>query len=338
VENLNNTDIQLLCDYRKKFLGVIEGQSRSLDYTVVKELISGLLAQDIKKADIAKGLTRLTKLICCYADTGSLSRDGDVLPKAIGGNGASSHSPTEPEAGMDSASSFHTVPSSSQQLASSYPISLFDQQPLDNVIEARTNTAKRRKVSGHVAYQTREGLCMIQEDNQSTSTPRSEASLTNTHGEHQALDVAMAANVLQSLQHGNQGYIGVVAAELELGVQLQPSPSTSSSTLAQRDIAENGGTGSASSDDHQVLGDGSAGLDMRLRHLSTSRPDRPEPDQQHFPNHLGLLPDGQVDEVHTGETTLINPVSGVTALESEQVPVADELFLSDFMQEYREMM
>jgi hypothetical protein len=294
VENLNNTDIQLLCDYRKKFLGVIEGQSRSLDYTVVKELISGLLAQDIKKADIAKGLTRLTKLICCYADTGSLSRDG--------------------------------------------PISLFDQQPLDNVIEARTNTAKRRKVSGHVAYQTREGLCMIQEDNQSTSTPRSEASLTNTHGEHQALDVAMAANVLQSLQHGNQGYIGVVAAELELGVQLQPSPSTSSSTLAQRDIAENGGTGSASSDDHQVLGDGSAGLDMRLRHLSTSRPDRPEPDQQHFPNHLGLLPDGQVDEVHTGETTLINPVSGVTALESEQVPVADELFLSDFMQEYREMM
>jgi hypothetical protein len=77
---------------------------------------------------------------------------------------------------------------------------------------------------------------------------------------------------------------------------------------------------------------------MRLRHLSTSRPGRPEPDQQHFPDRLGLLPDGQVDEVHPGETTLINQVSGVTALESEQTPVANELFLSDFMQEYREMM
>jgi hypothetical protein len=37
---------------------------------------------------------------------------------------ASLHSPTEPEAGMDGASSFHTVASSPQQLVSSYQISL----------------------------------------------------------------------------------------------------------------------------------------------------------------------------------------------------------------------
>jgi hypothetical protein len=242
------------------------------------------------------------------------------------------------ESGTNGASSLHTVPPSSQQLVPSYQVSLSGQQPFDNVVEARTNTAKRRKISGHAASQTRESLCMIQEDNQSTSTPRSEASLTDTHGEHQALDVTMAANVLHSLQHGNQGYMGVVAAQLELRVQSQPSPSTSNSTLAQRNIAENGGTRSASADDHQVSGDDSAGLDLRLRHLSTSRHGRPKPDQQHFPDHLELLPDGQVDEVHPGETTLINRVSGVTALESEQALVADELFLSDFMQEYREMM
>jgi hypothetical protein len=234
VENLNNTDIQLLCDYRKKFLCVIEGQSRSLDFTVVKELVSGLLAQDIKKADIAKGLTRVTKLICCYADTGSLARDGDVLPKAIGGNGnehrrrASLHSPTEPEAGMDGALSFHTVASSSQQLVSSYQIPFSDQQPVDNVIKARTNTAKRQKISGHAAFQTRESPCTTQEDNQIISAPSSEVSLANTQGKHQALDVTTAANVLQSLQHGNQVYTRDTAGIMpQFEHRSQPPPTAS---------------------------------------------------------------------------------------------------------------
>jgi hypothetical protein len=175
----------------------------------------------------------------------------------------------------------------------------------------------------------------MQGDNQNISLPSVEASLTSTHGEHQALDVTIAANVSHSLQHDNQGYAGVIAAELELGVHPQPSTSTSNSTLAQFGIAETDGTGgeasSASADDRQVSGDGSAELDMRLWNLPKSGIGRSEPDQQHFPDHLGVLPDGHVHEVHPGETALINQVSGIAAIGSGQASAANGLFLSDFM-------
>jgi hypothetical protein len=141
-----------------------------------------------------------------------------------------------------------------------------------------------------------------------------EASLTNIRRENQALDVTNAANVLQSLQHGNRGYTGVAAPELPLGYQLQPSL-PASIILEQCSEAEYGGAPGEASD------------------LSCS-----EPDQQYFPGHLGVLLDGQANGFTSDGLALVDQVSGIAELESQQLPVADGLFLSNFMQEYRETM
>ncbi|KAI1521079.1 hypothetical protein PtrSN001C_012378, partial [Pyrenophora tritici-repentis] len=107
MENLNNEDIQLLCNYRKNCHSLIEKQSRSLDFTVVKELVNDLLAQGIEKVDITKGLTRLTKLICRYVDTKLLAEDGKILPNLTSVDSSEylrrthSQSPTIPGSGID---------------------------------------------------------------------------------------------------------------------------------------------------------------------------------------------------------------------------------------------
>jgi hypothetical protein len=149
MENLNNKDIQLLCDYRK-IHAPIEKQSRSLDFTVVKELAKGLLGQGIEKAEITKGLTRLTKLICRYVDTKSLAEDGKVLPKLVGTDSneyrkrASSQSLTGPGSGVDVRLPSHTRSSDPQGPVSFYH-ALQSQQSY-HAVETCKNTTKRRSL------------------------------------------------------------------------------------------------------------------------------------------------------------------------------------------------
>ncbi|EDU46216.1 predicted protein [Pyrenophora tritici-repentis Pt-1C-BFP] len=149
-----------------------------------------------------------------------------------------SRSPIEPESGTNVASSCHQVTPSSKEIIPSYQISLCDQQSFVKSIGPSANATKRRKTR-HATPQAQAQLYMIQNDNQDTSAPSLEASLINIHGENQALDVTIAANVLQSLQHGNQGYTGVAAAELPLGDQQQPLP-PASGILEQCSVTEYG--------------------------------------------------------------------------------------------------
>ncbi|KAI1562686.1 hypothetical protein PtrEW4_009829 [Pyrenophora tritici-repentis] len=250
-----------------------------------------------------------------------------------------SRSPIEPESGTNVASSCHQVTPSSKEIIPSYQISLCDQQSFVNSIGASANATKRRKTR-HATSQAQAQLYMTQDDNQDTSAPSLEASLINIHGENQALDVTIAANVLQSLQHGNQGYTGVAAADLPLGDQQQPSP-PASGILEQCSVTEYGSAleeaSNASTEDRQVSCDGSAGSVMQSCHLSTSDLGRSEPDQQYFPGHLGVFLDGQADGFTSDGLALVNRISGLDELESQQLPVADGLFLSNFMQEYRDI-
>jgi hypothetical protein len=158
MENLNNEDIRLLCNYRKNIHGLIEKESRSLDFTVVKELVNDLLAQGIETVNITKGLTRLTKLICRYVDTESLAEVGKVLPKPVSVDSnenrrrASSQSPTGSGSGMDVRPSSYTMSPNPQRHIPSYH-ALQSQQPY-HAAENPKNTAKRRRVSGNEGLQT----------------------------------------------------------------------------------------------------------------------------------------------------------------------------------------
>jgi hypothetical protein len=145
------------------------------------------------------------------------------------------------------------------------------------------------------------------------------------HQEHQALDIAIAANDLQSLQHGSQGYKGVAAAGL-------PTPDTLDFCGAFE------GSSNGSTENRQVSCGDNAGSVIQSCYPSTSSIGRLEPDQQRFPGHLDVLPDRQSSDFILDGLVLINQVSGVDELESQQLQVADGLFLSDFMQEYREIM
>jgi len=150
MENLSNEDVRLLLNYRKEMNSLIEKQSRSLDFTVVKELVIDLLAQGIEKFDIIKGLTRLTKLVCCYVDTKSLAEDGKVLPKPVSVYGnehrrrASSQSPTGSGSRVDVGPPSHAISPEQQEII---PINhAVQSQQSYRAVGTCTNTAKRRRV------------------------------------------------------------------------------------------------------------------------------------------------------------------------------------------------
>jgi hypothetical protein len=73
MENSSDEDIRLLCKWRKEVLNVTASQTRALDVEVIKDFVHALQVQ-LKSAEIARGHTRLTKLICLYLDTASLAR------------------------------------------------------------------------------------------------------------------------------------------------------------------------------------------------------------------------------------------------------------------------
>jgi hypothetical protein len=109
-----------------------------LDFTVVKELANDLLAQGIKKVDITKGLTRLTKLICRYVDTKSLAENGKVLPKPVSGDSNEYRRRASSQSTTGSGSGTYVRPPS------------FTISPVQQV----TIPAKRRRVSGNESLQT----------------------------------------------------------------------------------------------------------------------------------------------------------------------------------------
>lgn len=195
MENLNNEDIRLLCNYRKKCHSLIEKQSRSLDFTVVTELVNDLLAQGIEKFDITKGLTRLTKLVCRYVDTKLLAEDGKVLPKPFSVDSnedrrhASSQSPTGSGSGMDVRPPSHTM-SPNQQGPIPFYHAIQSQQPY-GAAETYTNTAKRRRVSGNEGVQPRTVRpILMPEDNGSTN---------QAEGQHFSTDMS----ILPEQQHNS---------------------------------------------------------------------------------------------------------------------------------------
>jgi hypothetical protein len=233
--------------------------------------------------------------------------------------------PTEPESVTNAASFCQRVTASSQELVPSYETSLCSQQPFESSIEVSTNAVKRQKTSKHATSKLRARRCTSQEDNQHNLAFSSHASFANTHEEHQAHDVAVAANVLRSLQYGSQGYTGAAVAGL-------PTPDTLDFGGALQ------GSGNGSIEDSEVSCKDSARSVMRSCHLSTSGIARLEPNQQRFLGHIDVLPDRQASDSTLDGPALVNQVSGVNEFESQQLQVADSLFLSDFMQEYREIM
>lgn len=162
MENLNNEDIQLLCNYRKAHPS-IEKQSRSLDFTVVNELVKGLLAQGIESVDITKGLTRLTKLLCRYVDTKSLTEDGKVLPKLVTADSNEYHN------------------GASQSPVGLEPIShALQSQQTYHAAEPHTNIAKRRRMSGNERPQL-PTICSV-------LTPENDRSIAQAEGQESSMD------------------------------------------------------------------------------------------------------------------------------------------------------
>jgi hypothetical protein len=61
---LNDKEITALCEYRKIKMPDEERVSRNADIEVATSLRNGLQALGFQPADIARGSTRLTRLIC----------------------------------------------------------------------------------------------------------------------------------------------------------------------------------------------------------------------------------------------------------------------------------
>ncbi|KAA8622011.1 hypothetical protein PtrV1_06512 [Pyrenophora tritici-repentis] len=187
MENTNEEDIQLLCSYRKRMLSTLEEQSHALDFVVMEDLVHSLLAQGLKAAEIAKGRTRLSKLICCHVEIERFIQDGTILPKgvSIGSNEQSrrtfSRSLAGPESGMDVRPPSHTMSPNPQGPIPFYH-ALQSQQPY-GAAETYTNTAKRRRVSGNEGVQPRT-VCpiLMSEDNGST---------TQAEGQHFSTDMSI---------------------------------------------------------------------------------------------------------------------------------------------------
>ncbi|EMD68953.1 hypothetical protein COCSADRAFT_155188 [Bipolaris sorokiniana ND90Pr] len=55
MENLNKEDVQLLCSYRRIYAPIVK-QSRSLDFTVVKELVKVFWLKALRKLKSRKDL------------------------------------------------------------------------------------------------------------------------------------------------------------------------------------------------------------------------------------------------------------------------------------------
>lgn len=175
---------------------------------MVKELVGGLLAQGLEKVDITKGVTRLTKLICRYLDTDSLSRDGKIRPGPISMDGIEdcrcsvSQPPSEPVPATAVVSPCHTLSPGLPELIPFYHASN-SQQPYSTATETCTNTTKRRRVSKDERIQS-PTVCPIptQQDNTSTIQAENRNLITDvsTHAE-QHQDSSLCPEKVGSIDH-----------------------------------------------------------------------------------------------------------------------------------------
>ncbi|CAN9173115.1 unnamed protein product [Alternaria alternata] len=234
-------------------------------------------------------------------------------------------SPTEPESGTNAASFCQRATINSQGLVSSYDTSLCSQQPFEGSIDGSKDATKRQKTSGHTTSQSWARRRASQKTNQKNFASSSHTCSANMHREHQAPDIVIAANDLRSLQHGSHSYKGVAAARL-------PTPDTLDLDGALQ------GSGNGSTEGRQVSCGDNTGSVLRSCYLPTSGIGRLELDQHGFPGHLDVLQDRQTSDSTMDGLVLINQVSSVDGFDSQQLQIADGLFLSDFMQEYRGIM
>jgi len=230
---------------------------------------------------------------------------------------AGSPSTTEPESGTSATSLCQPVTARSFELPSFYNTSVYSRPPFESSIEASTNSTKRQKTSRHAMSQLEAWRSTSQENNQISSALTSRASFADTHGEYQTPDITMAADVLRSLQQNNRSCKGPAAARL-------PTPDTSELGDALR------GVSGASTEGCPALCEDSAASVMRSCHPPASGASRLEPNGQRFHGRPDMLQDRQASDSNLDVLAPVDRVVGVDALE----PQADDMFLSDFMQEY----
>ncbi|CAN9245824.1 unnamed protein product [Alternaria alternata] len=194
-------------------------------------------------------------------------------------------------------------------------------EPRFEKLESKEKDAKRRQIDRYVLQGEVISLMLAHTPGLVVTV----SDLITTPEEHQAPDIVIAANDLRSLQHGSHSYKGVATARL-------PTPDTLDLDGALQ------GSGNGSTEGRQVSCGDNAGSVLRSCYLPTSGIGRLEPDQQGFPGHLDVLQDRQTSDSTMDGLVLINQVSSVDGFDSQQLQIADGLFLSDFMQEYRGIM
>lgn len=221
MENNNEEDLKLLCNYRKEQLPTVEMRSQALDFVVVKGFIQNLLAQGAEPAEIAAGRTALAKLICRHVGIERFVQDGTILPARTSvcndeqPRRTLSRSPARPGSRMNVTTPPHTISFDSQRPVPFYH-ALQSHQPY-LAAETRTNTAKRRRISRDESLQNLTESDSIQENEKTCFTPRSQASQltagtrTYDQGDHQ---IEETPNALQSLGNGNENYLEATAVEL----------------------------------------------------------------------------------------------------------------------------
>lgn len=220
------------------------------------------------------------------------------------------------------------------------PESSTDITLLGDSIETSKNATKRRKISKHGMSTTQMQMCSNYDDDQNGHTSSSEAALSDIQGGHQAPDVTLAANVLHSLQHGSQSHVNLVATGFSPLMRAQASSfasgtsekcSTAVSSVAFIEVSN------ASTEEHQALSGGSGKFIMQSSHSSMIDLHRSNLSQQHLSSQLDVLSDGPAENSPRNNVDL--PDRGLdNELESPLTTVADGLFLSDFMQEYQDIM
>jgi hypothetical protein len=186
-------------------------------------------------------------------------QDGTILPAhtSVCNNEqprrTSPRSPTRPGSRMDVSTPSHTM-SFDPQRPVLFHHALQSHQSY-HAAETRTNTAKRRRISGDEGLQTLTESDSIQENEQTYFTPRSQAlqltagARTYDQGDHQTEETP---NALQLLENGNENHLEATAVEL----RQQPSSYISSFQDEQSSYTFRGleyGPGSSSNTSNGVL-------------------------------------------------------------------------------------
>ncbi|KAJ5063747.1 hypothetical protein J3E74DRAFT_472627 [Bipolaris maydis] len=212
---------------------------------------------------------------------------------------------------------------------------------LEDSIETSTNATKRRKTSRHGMSTTQAQRHSNFKDDQGGHTPSFQATLPDIHGAHEVPDITLAADILHSLQHGSHNHASFDATGFSPLVQFQSSSVASGASeecsMAVPSVAFKE-VSNVSTEEHQASNDGSGESVAQSTLSLVTDLHRSKFGQQHSSIQLGVLSDGLTDNLTSNNVDLPSQGLGDEELESLQPTVADGLFLSDFMQEYQEIM